>query len=64
MIKWTEKARKALDEIHDYIAMDNPIAAKKFIGEIIAAIQAIEDLPQMGRIVPEINSKSIREIIY
>lgn len=42
-----------LEAICDYIAIDNPAAAKKVATEIVAHVRSLRWLPGMGRIVPE-----------
>lgn len=64
MIKWTEKAKKAIDEIYNFIALDNPENARKFTHEIFNASVKLEELPLIGRIVPELGYEKIREIIH
>lgn len=35
-VVWTEPAATQLDEIRDYIAADNPTAAKRVVNKIVA----------------------------
>jgi len=44
----TPKAGKDLDEIEDYIAKDNPDAARRVILELKAAMQLLADMPRLG----------------
>ena len=33
-VRWTEEAERWLKDIYDYIALDNPLAAKKVVSGI------------------------------
>ncbi len=46
---WTEPAAKALEEIQDYIAKDNPAAAYDTVMIIRAAVQNLNFHSKMGR---------------
>lgn len=35
MVKWTHHARSQLQHIHDYIAQDSPIYAKRVVGDMV-----------------------------
>ena len=63
-IKWTEKATANLQAIHDYIASDSRIYATRFIRSLIEATRKLENMPECGRIVPELKSFGFREVIY
>ena len=62
MVKWSDSASRNLKEIHDYIAQDSVYYAKDVVSEIVGQSEVLGKFPQMGRIVPEINDSSIREI--
>jgi toxin ParE1/3/4 len=61
MVIWTIPARDDLKAIFEYIALDSKFYAKKVIQEIIERAATISNMPERGRIVPEINEKEIRE---
>lgn len=46
---WTRRALRRLDEIGAYIAYENPVAAAKVVGRLIAATERLADYPQSGR---------------
>ncbi len=48
-IVWTEPAAKALEEIQDYMARDNPAAAYDIAIIIRAVVQNLSSHPEMGR---------------
>jgi plasmid stabilization system protein ParE len=63
-IIWTKTAADRLAEIHDYIKSDSPLNAQKWVESVLDKISKLSDLPKIGRKVPEVNSESIREIIF
>ncbi len=62
-VKITEKALTDLAAIGEFIARDSEKYAKATIQNIFETVKFLEDFPELGRIVPEINNKSIREVI-
>lgn len=62
-IIWTELAVKKLEEYADYIALDTPLAALKWIQTIQNSVIKLVKFPQSGRKVPEVNREDIRELI-
>ena len=63
-IIWSPLAVDRISEIAAYIARDKPLAAKNWIGGIFSKVDGLKSSPELGRIVPEINSHQIREIIH
>lgn len=63
-IEWTERSLEDLNEIHDYIARDSKSYATLFIKKIYNTVQKLKEFPNMGRIVPEVNIPSVRELIF
>ena len=61
-IEWTERAVADLRAIDDYIAADNPEAADRWVGRLIAKAEAAARLPMVGRVVPEKGRPDIREV--
>lgn len=59
---WTELALKDLKKIHDYIARDSKLYAKRQVSKIIIKAEKIENQPYSGRIVPEFSNDTIREM--
>jgi plasmid stabilization system protein ParE len=47
-IKWTVEAEKWLNEIHKYIAKDNPASADRVVSEIYEKVQLLTDFPEIG----------------
>lgn len=62
-IKWTEPALNDLNEIAEYIALDKPDAAKKLVQEIFKSTSRLKDVPESGKITPELKNTHYREIV-
>lgn len=60
---WTEFAVEDLKSIHEFISQDSKVYADRFIEKIISRVDQLEHYPQSGRIVPEFNKESLRELI-
>jgi len=63
MVKWSVPARNDLKQIHAYIAKDSKYYARNVIQEIVSKTETLTELPEIGRIVPEISDQNIRELI-
>ncbi len=62
-IIWTEPATHDLNEIAEYIALSNPIAAAELVRDLVAKIERLEQFPESGKISPEIAELNYREVI-
>ena len=60
---WTERAWKDLSAIGEYIARDNPAAARRHIDKIVKKVRGVRKFPGLGRVVPELGNEAIREVI-
>jgi toxin ParE1/3/4 len=63
-IVWSPLAVERAAEIVDYIAQDKPLAADKWIHKVFSKVEQLRSNPEIGRIVPEINERQFREMIY
>ena len=63
-IVWSPLALDRASEIADYIAQDKPSAAEKWLENVFSKVEQLKSFPEMGRIVPELGRKQIRELIY
>lgn len=61
-VEWTERALADLRAINEYIASDNPVAAERWVGKLIAKVEAAARLPLAGRVVPEKARSDVREV--
>lgn len=62
MVKWTDHAKAQLRHIHDYIAQDSPIYAKRVADALVRKTLRLDQVPRIGRMVPELNEETLREI--
>lgn len=56
-------ARRDLQGIVRYISLDNPDRARTFGEFLVSKTKPLSDFPEMGRVVPELEDPTIREII-
>jgi toxin ParE1/3/4 len=62
-VRWTRKAERCLYEIGDYIALDDPKAAVRWIRQLRDRVRRASALPGTGRVVPELQREDIREVL-
>ncbi|MGZ4978615.1 MAG: type II toxin-antitoxin system RelE/ParE family toxin [Methylobacter sp.] len=62
MVIWSEIAKTDLRAIYDHIANDSRHYAKKVAQDIREKSDILSNLPNMGRVVPEIGDENIREL--
>ncbi|WP_029918865.1 type II toxin-antitoxin system RelE/ParE family toxin [Nevskia soli] len=62
-VVWTVRAQRRLQEIHDYIAQDQPVNAARWVARVLDRGEQIGEQPHSGRVVPEYQRESIREIL-
>jgi toxin ParE1/3/4 len=63
-IIWSPLAVDRVSEIAGYIAQDNPVAAESWINTVFKKVENLKAHSESGRIVPETNNNTIRELIY
>lgn len=62
-IIWTEPAIHDLNEIAEYIALSNPIAAADLVRNLVANVERLEQFPKSGKIPLEIPEFNYREVV-
>jgi toxin ParE1/3/4 len=62
-IGWSEIALDDLREIHEYISKDSRLYADRYIDKLFNRVDLLETHPKSGRVVPEYNIETIRELI-
>lgn len=62
MVKWTDHAKAQLRHIHDYIAQDSALYAKRVAEALVSKTMGLDELPRQGRIAPELNEETVREL--
>lgn len=60
---WTEPALSDLNEITEYIALENIVAAKQLVQTIFAKVERLQTFPESGRVLPELEHLSYREVV-
>jgi toxin ParE1/3/4 len=60
---WTEPALADLEAIADYIALDNPTAARRLVGRVFESVERLARFPNSGKRPPELPRSPYREIV-
>ena len=63
MVKWSEPAKQDLRQIHDFIARDSERYAKKVTMDFVTRSEVLQQFPEMGRMIPELDDPNIRELL-
>ena len=63
-IRWTCRAVEDVQAIRQFIAQDSPHYAELVTQRITVAIERLPLFPESGRIVPELQQPTVREIIH
>lgn len=59
---WTEPAVTDLDTIADWIAVDDPGGARRFVQRVVQHVSLIASWPAMGPAVPETGGERYRQL--
>ena len=62
-IVWAPSALADLAEAADYIAAENPVAARRMAQRVRDKVGRLRRFPRSGRVVPERGDETVREII-
>jgi addiction module RelE/StbE family toxin len=62
-VNWTFQALEDLEVIYEFVETYSPNYATFLIDHIFEKCFLLENFPRMGRVVPEVNIPSIRELI-
>jgi plasmid stabilization system protein ParE len=63
-IQWSGPAIRELEASLDFIAQDNRDAADRLAEAIYKAVSRLQRFPASGRMVPELEDPSLREVIH
>jgi len=63
-IIWSPLSIDRIAEIAEYIYLDNPPAAERWVENIFNKVDILQSSPKAGRMVPEVEREDIRELIY
>ena len=61
-VVWAKSARDALDEVIGYIAQDSGRSAGQVLDEALQMAASLATLAERGRVVPECNDPTVREV--
>lgn len=62
-VAWAETAWRDLERIAEYIAEDSPGYAAAFVRRVRDRARSLEELAERGRVVPELEEPTVRELI-
>lgn len=62
-VDWSDCARNDLDDLVRYIGRDSELYARHFGQKVVLATRQLKTFPESGRIIPEAEDKTLREII-
>jgi len=60
---WTSPALDDLNDVAEYIALSNLIAAKKLVQKVFYKVSRLEDHPESGKRPTELSNLHYREVI-
>ena len=60
---WTEPALAELDAIADYIALDKPSAARRFVQRVFSSVEQLAEFPGSGPRIPELPKSVYRQLV-
>jgi len=60
---WSPQAVSDLEAIRAYVAEDSVAYSDLVVRRLVASVDRLESFPESGRVVPERNLPSIREVI-
>jgi len=60
---WSPEAQRDIESVRSYIAADSARYADLVVRRIVAVVERLAVFPESGRIVPERNDPTIREVI-
>jgi plasmid stabilization system protein ParE len=63
-IVWSPLALERVEDTARYIAENSPDAAVRWVEDLFSAVERLADFPESGRMVPEVGSPRIRELIF
>lgn len=62
-VAWTETAWRDLDRVADHISEDSPGYAAALVRGIRDRARSLEELAERGRVVPELDDSTVRELV-
>ena len=62
-IVWSDPALQDLDAIADYIALDKPEAARKFVERVFTRVEQLAEFPRSSSVPRELRGLRYRQIV-
>jgi plasmid stabilization system protein ParE len=62
-IAWSDQSLEDIEEIRRYIQRDSHVYAELFVDRVFEAAERLIEYPLSGRVVPEFDDPTLREII-
>jgi addiction module RelE/StbE family toxin len=62
-VVWTRPALEDVRQIREYIARDSPRYGQAVAERLFAAVERLHEYPLSGRVVPELEQPTVREVI-
>ena len=62
-VTWTRPAVADVLQIRDYVVADSPRYARIVAERLFASVERLMRYPLSGRVVPELNDPSLREVV-
>lgn len=63
-VVWSPQAISDVESIRDYISRDSPHYGTLVARHIVDAIERLRSFPESGRIVPELEESTLREVLW
>ena len=63
-LAWSDRALARVRETARFIAADDPAAALRWAEGLFDAVGRLADYPESGRLVPELEGRGVRELVY
>lgn len=60
---WTDSALSDLNDIAEYIALENPVAAKTLVHPVFSSVERLKEHPSSGKFPAELEGKRYREVV-
>jgi len=60
---WSQSALDQLNDIAEYIALENPTAARELVSRCYEVVGRLSQFPESGKVVPEIPGFAFREVV-
>ena len=63
-VVWSKRARERVAEVGRYIAQDSPVAAERWVHDILDAVDRLADFPALGKPGRDVTTPGVREFVF